>query len=93
MSTRTPRRPKPDGAGDTVVQDLLAERRELLIANERLRLELAEATADDATNPRIRDLESEIRRLRRDLDKTRSERDLLHNALTSLATRLHRALH
>jgi hypothetical protein len=98
MSSRAARRPQPDGvraqppaAGENLVQELLAERRELLIANERLRLELGEASAQDRTNPRVRELETEVRRLRHELEMVGAERDLLRRGLTAIADRLRRA--
>lgn len=69
-----------------MVQDLLRERRELLVANERLRLELEAARATDASNPRVRALEADVRRLEHALEVTRRERDRLRKAVeTALA--------
>jgi hypothetical protein len=98
MSTRAARRrrPEPDKnepspGGENLVQELLSERRQLLIAGERLRLELEEARAQDRSNPRVRELETEVRRLRHELEMVRTERDLLRHGLEGLADRLHRA--
>jgi hypothetical protein len=60
------------GAG--VVQQALAERRELMIANERLRLELEELRGrPDRPDPRVRLLELENRALREELAAARAE--------------------
>jgi hypothetical protein len=75
-------------AADNVVQELLAERRELLVANERLRLELEEAVAGSGRNPRVRELEAEVRRLRHELEVTRAERDELRDGMGSIMDRL-----
>ena len=60
--------------GSQLVQQLLAERRELLVANERLRLELAELRArEEGPDPRLRRLEAENARLRQELAATRAQ--------------------
>jgi|SRR5215472_5759930 len=82
MSARATRRSRPeppappapaaDGAG--IVQQVLAERRELMIANERLRLELEELRASGSrTDPRLHVLELENRALRDELAEVRGE--------------------
>ena len=76
----------PDRGATPIVQDLLRERRELLVANERLRLELDAARATDSSNPRVHELEAELRRLEHALEVARDERDCLRQAVeTALA--------
>ena len=98
MSTRAPRKQPPDRGGTSqaegsasVVQQLLAERRELMIANERLKLELDETRAHDRANPRVRDLEAEVRRLRHELDAVREQRQGLEDGMQSVLEDLRRA--
>jgi len=77
MSARATRPSPPkaaagDGAG--VVQQVLAERRELMVANERLRLELDELRGSASrTDPRLHVLELENRALRDELAGARDE--------------------
>jgi hypothetical protein len=77
MSARATRPSPPkaaagDGAG--VVQQVLAERRELMVANERLRLELEELRGSAVrTDPRLHVLELENRALRDELAGARDE--------------------
>lgn len=67
--------PAPDRP---LVQQLLAERRELKVAHERLRLELREAASRvGRPDPRLRLLETENRRLREQLTAARADRDAL----------------
>ncbi len=75
MSTRGRRRP-PD-AGDGVVQQLLAERRELMVEVERLRLQNADLRED----PRVARLEAEVGRLKQLLEQARAERDALRRGV------------
>jgi hypothetical protein len=69
-----------NGAG--IVQQLLAEKRELMVANERLRLELADVRGQgEVVDPRLSVLEQANRSLRDELaraklDLERFERDL-----------------
>jgi len=63
---------EPPGGG--IVQEVLAERRELMIANERLRLELDELRrAGTREDPRVHVLELENRALREELATARDE--------------------
>ncbi len=67
------------------MQQVLAERRELLIANERLRLELEELRGrPGATDPRLHVLEMENRALRDELASVRAELGDLEDALSRL---------
>ena len=63
---------------DSVVQSLLAERRSLMVALERAKLELAEAKGSaGGPDPRVAELQAELRRLRAQLDDARAEVNLL----------------
>jgi chromosome segregation ATPase len=73
---RRPEQRNGDGPGDNLVQSLLAERRELMVANERLKLELKERTArSQGPDARTHRLEDEVRRLRQELATARAQRD------------------
>jgi chromosome segregation ATPase len=73
----------------SLVQELLAERRELKVALERAKLELAELKArTGGADPRLRLLEAENRRLRDELASARAERDLYREGLEEAAERL-----
>jgi phage shock protein A len=64
----------PTKPSESLVQDLLAERRALKVTVERLRLELAEVhSAADGPDPRLRELQREIERLRYQLASARAE--------------------
>ncbi len=69
---------EPGKPSESLVQELLAERRQLKVALERARLEVAEAqgSAGDQ-DPRIPQLQAELTRLRTQLDETRAEVNLL----------------
>src|SRR5256712_11161232 len=57
---------------ESLVQDLLAERRQLKVAVERLKLELADAqSSGGGPDPRVRELQDEIERLRYQLPGSR----------------------
>ena len=69
---------EPTRPSESLVQQLLAERRELKVAVERLRLELDEArSSSGAPNPRLQELQSEIERLRYQLASARAEAGLM----------------
>ena len=68
--------------GTGVVQQVLAERRELMIANERLRLELEELRGrDDRQDPRQHVLELENRALRDELRAVTAELERLREGV------------
>jgi hypothetical protein len=67
----------------------MEERRALLVANQRLRLELDAARARDSSNPRVRELEAEVRRLRHALDMAAAERDRLRAGVSAALDRLY----
>jgi len=72
MSTPRARAGPPEASG--LVQQLLSERRELLVANERLRLELQELRGRQAgPDPAVRRMEEENARLRRELSAARAQ--------------------
>ena len=59
---------------DSLVQQLLAERRELKVMLERARMEVEEARAGSSgPDPRVKAMEAEIERLRHQLATTRAE--------------------
>lgn len=101
MSTRATRQPPrkqpaspapPAAEGAGVVQQVLAERRELLIANERLRLELEDARGRKGrTDPRIRVLEMENRALREELAATRADLERLEAAVAGVVAEIAKA--
>jgi capsule polysaccharide export protein KpsE/RkpR len=69
---------EPTKPSESLVQELLAERRELKVALERLRLELEDVrSTSGGPDPRVRDLNAEIERLRYQLAQTRAEAGLL----------------
>lgn len=79
---------------ESLVQDLLTERRELKVAVERLKLELADAQAggSSAPNPRLKELEEEIERLRYQLASSRAEVTQLREERDELKAGIQRAL-
>jgi predicted nuclease with TOPRIM domain len=80
MSTSRARAGPPEASG--LVQQLLTEKRELLVANERLRLELAELRArQSGPDPRLRRLEEENARLRHELVAARAQLELLEEGV------------
>ena len=66
------------------MQQLLTERRALMIEVERLRLQNADLRED----PRVAQLEAEVRRLRALLEQARTERDLYRTAVESALAQL-----
>ena len=78
---------------ESLVQDLLAERRELKVAVERLKLELADAGANaGGPDPRLRERQEEIERLRYQLASARSEVTRLQEERDELRAGIQRAL-
>ena len=69
---------EPAKPSESLVQQLLAERRDLKVALERARLELAEVQGNAGDqDPRIPELQAELARMRTQLDETRAEVNLL----------------
>ncbi|HET7337968.1 MAG TPA: hypothetical protein VFK22_00350 [Candidatus Dormibacteraeota bacterium] len=82
---------------DSLVQELLNERRGLKVAVERLKLELEEAKASNSggPDPRVKELHDEIERLRyqlasarADITQLREERDELRSGIQSALAQL-----
>ena len=84
------------GPSESLVQDLLAERRELKVAVERLKLELADAqVSGGAPDPRTREmtgLKEEVERLRYQLASARAEITQLREERDHLQGGIERAL-
>src|SRR5215471_15003634 len=98
MSTRaarpSPRKTPPPAAGEGagIVQQVLAERRELMVANERLRLELEELrTSGRRTDPRVRVLEIENRALREELEALRERLEWFQGAIERVVETIEKA--
>jgi len=69
---------EPTKPSESLVQELLTERRVLKVALERLRLELEDVrSTSGGPDPRIRDLATEVERLRYQLAQSRAEAGLL----------------
>jgi len=65
---------EPTKPSESLVQQLLAERRELKVAVERMRIELDDVrSTSGGPDPRVRDLTAEIERLRYQLAQARAE--------------------
>ena len=69
---------EPKKPAESLVQELLAERRELKVLLERARMDVAEARAGSSgPDPRMKELETELERLRHQLATARAEANLL----------------
>lgn len=83
---------------ESLVQQLLAERRELKVAVERLKLDLADAQAnagggaEKAHAGEVSELKTEIERLRYQLASTRAETTQLREERDALRAGIERAL-
>jgi len=88
---------EPAKPADSLVQELLAERRQLKVALERARIDVADAQASGGgPDPRLGELHAELVRLRKQLDDTRAEvnllrteRDELRDGIAHALTQLH----
>ena len=84
---------EPTKPSESVVQQLLAERRELKVTIERLRLDLAEVkTTAGGPDPRLRGLEGEIERLRYQLASARAEAGLMREERDELRSGIEHVL-
>jgi chromosome segregation ATPase len=84
---------EPTKPSESVVQQLLAERRELKVTIERLRLELAEVkTSAGGPDPRVRELQAEIERLRYQLASARAGAGLMREERDELRAGIERVL-
>ena len=84
---------EPAKPSESLVQELLSERRALKVTVERLRLELADAqTTAGGPDPRLRELQDEIERLRYQLASTRAEAGLAREERDELRVGIERAL-
>jgi septal ring factor EnvC (AmiA/AmiB activator) len=78
---------------ESLVQQLLAERRELKVAVERLKLDLSEAAASTAQpDSRVQELHAEIERLRYQLASARAEAGLMREERDELRAGVERAI-
>jgi chromosome segregation ATPase len=78
---------------ESLVQELLAERRELKVQLERARMDLAEANqGSSGPDPRVKDLETEIERLRHQLANARAEANVLRDERDELKAGIEKAL-
>jgi chromosome segregation ATPase len=84
---------EPTKPSESLVQGLLAERRELKVALERLRIELEDVRrTTGGPDPRIRDLSTEIERLRYQLAQARAEAGLMREERDELRQGVEKAL-
>jgi predicted nuclease with TOPRIM domain len=98
MSGRATKLPQPKevasqaGEGAGIVQQLLAERRELMVANERLRIELEELRGrGGGPDPRLHVLQLENRALRDELAAAQEELRRLREAIARLIEEIEKA--
>jgi capsule polysaccharide export protein KpsE/RkpR len=84
---------EPAKPSESVVQDLLAERRELKVALERLKLDLADARSTaGGPDPRVPELSAEVERLRHQLAQARAEARVLREERDELRQGVEHAL-
>jgi chromosome segregation ATPase len=84
---------EPTKPSESLVQELLAERRELKVALERLRLELEDVRkTSGGPDPRIGGLSAEVERLRYQLAQVRAEVGLLREERDELRQGVEKAL-
>jgi chromosome segregation ATPase len=78
---------------ESLVQGLLAERRELKVAVERMKLELADVQSNaGGPDPKLRELQEEIERLRYQLASARAEVSQLRDERDELRSGIEQAL-
>ena len=84
---------EPTKPSESLVQELLEERRGLKVIVERLRLELTEVqTAASGPDPRLSELRREIERLRFQLASARAEAGLMREERDELRAGVEKAL-
>ncbi|HET7420261.1 MAG TPA: hypothetical protein VFL27_07760 [Candidatus Dormibacteraeota bacterium] len=85
---------EPTRPSDNLVQQLLAERRELKVQVERLKLELADAAGNTGggPDPRVKELQEEVERLRYQLASSRAEATQLREERDELRAGIERVL-
>jgi outer membrane protein TolC len=84
---------EPKKPSESLVQELLAERRDLKVALERLRLELADVrSASGGPDPRVSGLAAEVERLRFQLAQARAEVGLLREERDELRSGVEKAV-
>jgi chromosome segregation ATPase len=84
---------EPTKPSESLVQELLTERRELKVALERLRLELEDVrSSSGGPDRRVRDLTTEVERLRYQLAHARAEAGLLREERDELRQGVEKAL-
>jgi septal ring factor EnvC (AmiA/AmiB activator) len=78
---------------ESLVQELLTERRELKVTVERLRMELAEVqTSAGGPDPKVRELQGEVERLRYQLASARAEAGQMREDRDELRAGIERAI-
>ncbi len=78
---------------ESLVQGLLAEKRELKVLLERARMELAEARLGaSGPDPRVKELDAEVERLRHQLATARAEATLMREERDELRAGIEEAL-
>ena len=78
---------------ESLVQELLNERRSLKVAVERLKLELADAqSSSGGPDPHLGELREEIERLRYQLASARAEANQLRDERDALRTGIEKAI-
>jgi chromosome segregation ATPase len=84
---------EPTKPSESLVQELLRERRELKVAVERMRIELADAKSSaGGPDPRLHELKLEVERLRFQLASARAEAGLMRDERDELRAGVERAL-
>jgi chromosome segregation ATPase len=84
---------EPTKPSESLVQELLAERRELKVTVARLRLELAEVQSSaGGPDPKVRELQGEIERLRYLLASSRAEAGQMREERDELRVGIEHAL-
>ena len=78
---------------ESLVQGLLAEKRELKVLLERARMELAETQQGaSGPDPRVKELEAEVERLRHQLAAARADANVLREERDELRAGIEKAL-